>query len=419
MENYNIRPQTLRQLNIDYEEPTSDRPRHRWTTLSTLYDVDCKLGFMEEGEIKKILIDRFEDILDKKDKYGDTIVIKDRNVPVYHEQMPRIARRSKMKEEEPEEKEPGRPAPPRKVSFERFLEIYDEVYYEIAIQESHYNLQKSYTESRTLFNGKHVDLDAIVLNKQELIRKYDMKEDESNPNIIYKEPITAPTHAPVTVTESTGKQKQIQPKNFSIKIGINLDTKRYVVFRWGTWRNFAPGPFIIEVNLDEEKELGINPFTGNPYTKNPLAYHTVLRKLKSLLPKTNKVYYAVKEKVFVKLPSKTDEGAYCHFVSVYASEKQEKHLLKKVFNNQVGNCRYIEFFDQESVAFRLDRFLDYDFYKLDFGFRREFNTLADEMIKYGKFTDRRNLVEELIWGSEDPELKITRDNYKTGGVFKR
>jgi hypothetical protein len=189
-----------------------------------------------------------------------------------------------------------------------------------------------------------------------------------------------------------------------IKVGVNLRTHKFVIFRWGQWRVFDPIRMIIRVEPEvlADRELGTNPITDRPYPNRPSMYHTVLNNLGFRDARANNrpLYYSINRFTFYRGDNN------CRAVIRYRTDFHRPE--------EVTTCAEIDEFEINSNismfvmkyivrAQNAPYFLDY--------FVREFDGITDEMIRYGYIGDNliHNLMEEAIL--TPGQLRILRERY--------
>jgi hypothetical protein len=209
----------------------------------------------------------------------------------------------------------------------------------------------------------------------------------------------------IKVTESGGFEKYINTIQFEVDIGIDTVKGKFVIFRWGDWREFDPFSYIIVLNntrADYKKiEKGFNLHDNNRYENGAINYHTILRKIYSKKPSIHDItlYYDIKTRTFFNANDCTPLIVYYNTIK----PKDEyfdtlKSICKsKSFNSNI-NVNLLQ-----TILENKDNFL--------FPFVKEFGGAMDVLKSYasGFFKKNiRNLAEELIWDVGDDEKVKSR-----------
>jgi hypothetical protein len=257
---------------------------------------------------------------------------------------------------------------------------------------------------------------------------------------------------------------RIQIDDFYVNIGVTIDPDDYpdykrtptqdneeklwdfVIFRWGQWRLFDPtnNIILVELELNNRREVGINLITGKPYEKPSYKYHTILRRL-------NKTRYAVNTRTkqgrdYLSVPESIGTTLF-YLISNYTF-----YTIPLLELNTSGNqpCFPIRKYTREDIVSHPDRLSDQRSYgliekersiackpsavfsskyskeKLKHIFKDpvsymklfidEFNGVMDEFREYNEV--KTNKVEVDMWKGTD-YLKETVSAYQTGGSYKK
>jgi hypothetical protein len=207
--------------------------------------------------------------------------------------------------------------------------------------------------------------------------------------------------------------------NVKIEFGIDLDTHKFVIFRWGRWREFDPINYVIKTDISgyktKDKELRKNPFSDRArlvYKGTPYYYHTVLRMLNKICgTETNNdekvFYYSIIHRTFfrqgdckpVKIYSKVgNERDACENISSYVDCD---NIKRKFEHNSIFKINIAKEILQTGNAscHNRDEFL--------VPFVQEFYGAMDEITE----SDKINIVEKMIFDDDNEERKQTIVNY--------
>jgi hypothetical protein len=200
--------------------------------------------------------------------------------------------------------------------------------------------------------------------------------------------------------------------DFKIEFGIDLDTFKFVIFRWGRWREFDPINYVIKVDISgnetKDKELRQNPLNpGHVYFRSPKFYHTVLRKLDRICKDgTNNnetvFYYSIIHRTFFR------QGD-CEPVKIYSRIEDEPN--KCLYMKELINCTDLNEEFENYSKFRINiakTILDegnrscHNKDEFLFPFVQEFYGAMDEILADARIS----MVENMILNKDDIDQTI-------------
>jgi hypothetical protein len=273
--------------------------------------------------------------------------------------------------------------------------------------------------NKTAPAGRKMFLSASQNNLNKLLRPYKFEEIEEHfQNVIYTTLHTS-RNGMCEYIEVPGVLFGTNERRFTnvkIEFGIDLDTHKFVIFRWGRWREFDPINYVIKTDISgyktKDKELRKNPFSNRVYQGTPHYYHTVLRMLNKICgTDTNNdekvFYYSIIHRTFfregdcepVKLYSGVgNERAGCNNINRYVDCGDIKEKFEHNSNFKINIAKEILQTGNASCHNR-DEFL--------VPFVQEFYGAMDEITE----SDKINIVEKMIFDNDNEERKQTIENY--------